>query len=78
MKHPNVYIGCDAHSPKYWPPAFVQYINTYGQNKVIFGTDFPVLQFERTRREIEDLNFRPKPKAKLLRDNVLRIYSRLS
>jgi predicted TIM-barrel fold metal-dependent hydrolase len=77
-KHPNVYIGCDAHSPKYWPPAFVQYINTYGQNKVIFGTDFPVLQFERTRREIDDLDFRPEPKRKLMRENVLRIYSRLS
>ena len=74
-KHPNVFIGCDAHSPKYWPPAFVQYINTYGQDKVIFGTDFPVLQFERTRNEIEDLNFRPHSKKKLLRDNVIRIYN---
>lgn len=73
-KHKNVYLGCDAHSPKYWPAAFVQYINTYGQDKVIFGTDFPVLDFERTRQEIEDLNFRPEPKRKLLRDNVIRIY----
>ena len=73
-KHKNVYLGCDAHSPKYWPASFVQYINTYGQDKVIFGTDFPVLDFERTRQEIEDLGFRPEPKRKLLRDNVIRIY----
>ena len=73
-KHANVFIGCDAHSPKYWPKAFAHYINTYGQDKVIFGTDFPVLDFERTRREIEALEFRPKPKQKLLRDNVRRIY----
>jgi len=73
-KHPNVYIGSDAHSPKYWPQAFVHYINTYGQNKVIFGTDFPVLQFERTIQEINDLGLRPGPRAKLLRDNVVRIY----
>lgn len=73
-KHKNVYLGCDAHSPKYWPDSFVNYINTYGQDKVIFGTDFPVLDFERTRREIEDLGFRPDPKRKLLRDNVIRIY----
>ena len=25
-KHKNVYLGCDAHSPKYWPASFVQYI----------------------------------------------------
>ena len=73
-KHKNVYLGCDAHSPKYWPASFVQYINTYGQDKVIFGTDFPVLDFERTRQEIEDHGFRPDPKRKLLRDNVIRIY----
>jgi len=73
-KHPNVYIGSDAHSPKYWPEAFVKYINSYGQDKVIFGTDFPVLDFGRTRDEIEVLQLRPIPKRKLLRDNVLRIY----
>jgi len=73
-KHPNVYIGCDAHSPRYWPASFVNYVNTFGQDKVIFGTDFPVLDFERTRVEIEALDLRPVPKRKLLRDNVLRIY----
>ncbi|MCD2513265.1 amidohydrolase family protein [Comamonas endophytica] len=73
-KHPNVYIGTDAHSPKYWPEAFVHYINTFGQDKVIFGTDFPVLDFERTRAEIEALDLRPIPKKKMLRDNALRIY----
>ena len=73
-KHPNVYIGTDAHSPKYWPEAFVHYINTFGQDKVIFGTDFPVLDFERTRAEIEALDLRPIPKRKMLRDNALRLY----
>jgi predicted TIM-barrel fold metal-dependent hydrolase len=73
-KHPNVYIGCDAHSPRYWPAAFVQYINSYGQDKVVFGTDFPVLDFVRTREEIEALGLREEAKRKLLRDNALRIY----
>jgi hypothetical protein len=73
-KHPNVYIGCDAHSPKYWPASFLQYVNTYGQDKVIFGTDYPVLDFGRTREEIEALGLRDEPKRKLLRDNALRIY----
>lgn len=73
-KHRNVFIGSDAHSPKYWPPAFVHYANTFGQDKVIFGTDFPVLDFERTRREIDALGLAPGPKQKLLRDNVMRVY----
>ena len=73
-KHKNVYIGSDAHSPAYWPQSFVHYINTFGQDKVIFGTDFPVLQFERTRAEVEALNLRPVPRRKFLRDNALKLY----
>jgi predicted TIM-barrel fold metal-dependent hydrolase len=73
-KHPNIYIGSDAHSPKYWPDSFTRYIDSYGQDKVLFGTDFPVLQFERTRDEVEALGFRPVPKRKFLRDNALKLY----
>ena len=73
-KHANVYIGCDAHRPAYWPESFIKYINSYGQDKVIFGTDFPVLDFERTRADVEALNFKPAVLQKLLRDNALRLY----
>jgi predicted TIM-barrel fold metal-dependent hydrolase len=73
-KHPNVYIGSDAHSPKYWPQSFVHYIKTYGQDKVLFGTDFPVLGFERTRAEIEALDLPEQSKRKFLRDNAIRVY----
>lgn len=73
-KHDNVFIGCDAHSPKYWPDSFIHYINTFGKNKVIFGTDFPVLDFRRTIEEIETLGLRPDALQNLLRDNVRRIY----
>ncbi len=73
-KHANVYIGCDAHSPRYWPQAFVRYIDSYGQDKVIFGTDYPVLDFERTRREIDALGLKDDSKRKLLRDNARRLY----
>ena len=73
-KHPNVFIGSDAHSPRYWPESFVRYLNSYGQDKVIFGTDFPVLDFERTRGEIEALNLKPDVMRKFLRDNAIRIY----
>jgi hypothetical protein len=73
-KHDNVYIGSDAHSPKFWPNEFVNYINTYGQDKVMFGTDFPVLGFKRTVDEIDGLGLRPEPKRKFMRENALRVY----
>ena len=59
-KHKNVYIGCDAHRPKYWPEAFTHYVNSFGQDKVIFGTDFPVLPFKRTVDDIDALALKPE------------------
>ena len=73
-KHENVYICTDAHSPKYWPKSLVKYINSYGQNKVIFGTDFPVLQFKRTVEEIDDFGLKPEVRRKFMRDNAIRLY----
>jgi predicted TIM-barrel fold metal-dependent hydrolase len=73
-KHPNVYIGSVAYAPKHWPAQFVHYLNTYGQDKVLFGTDFPVIDPERAMREIDDLGLRPLPRRKLLRDNAARLY----
>ncbi len=73
-KHANVFIGSDAHSPAYWPESFVKYINSYGQDKVLFGTDYPILRFDRTVQEIGNLGLRPEPLRKLLRDNAIRIY----
>ena len=73
-KHPNIFIGSDAHSPRYWPKSFVRFINSWGQDKVIFGTDFPVIDFGRAMQEIADHGFKPEVRRKFLRDNVLRIY----
>ena len=73
-KHENVYICTDAHSPKYWPESLVKYINSYGQDKVIFGSDFPVLRFKRTVDEIDALNLKPQVRKKFLHENVKRVY----
>ena len=73
-KHENVFISTDAHSPKYWPDSVVRYINSYGQDKVIFGSDFPVLRFQRTVEEIDQLDLKSEVRRKFMRDNVIRIY----
>ena len=74
-KHPNVDIGTDAHAPKYWKPELVQYLNSWGRDKVIFGTDFPVVEMERAMKEIKGMRLGPEAKRKLLRDNARRVYN---
>lgn len=74
-KHENIYIGGDAYAPKYWPDSFVHYLKTYGQDKVLFGTDWPVISPERAIKEIDDLGLSERVKEKLIRTNALRLFN---
>ncbi|MDX2221722.1 MAG: amidohydrolase family protein [Rhodospirillaceae bacterium] len=76
-KHENVYTAGDAYAPKHWPKSYVHYANTYGKHKVLFGTDWPVIEPERAVREIDELGFRPDAKQLLMRDNALRIFKKI-
>ena len=73
-KHENVFIGVDAYAPKHWPPQLVRYLDSYGRDKVLFGTDWPVIDPERAVSEIAALNLRPQTMQKLMRGNALRVF----
>ena len=73
-KHEHVYIGSDAYAPRHWPESFVHFINTWGKDKVLFGTDWPVIDPERAITEIDTLELRPESKQKFLRDTALRLF----
>ena len=74
-KHENVFTAGDAYAPKYWPESFVHYANSYGKNKVMFGTDWPVIDPVRAVKEIEDLGFRKEAKQLIMRDNALKVFN---
>ena len=40
---PNVYIDMSGWSPKYFPPILVRYANTILKDKMLFGSDYPVI-----------------------------------
>jgi len=73
-KHPNVYTAGDAYAPHHWPASYVHYLNTYGREKVLFGTDWPVIDPERAVREVKELGLRPESERALMRENALRIF----
>jgi predicted TIM-barrel fold metal-dependent hydrolase len=77
-KHANVFIGIDAYAPKHLPAALVHYMNSYGSHKVLFGTDWPVIDPRRARREIEAMGLREDSFAHVMRDNALAVFPSLS
>ena len=52
---PNVYMDMSGWSPKYFSPLLVQYAKTLAQDKVMFGSDFPMMSPERWMNEFEIL-----------------------
>jgi uncharacterized protein len=69
----NVYIDLSGWSPKYFPPALVRAANSYLQDKVLFGTDYPLLTPERWLRDFETLDVKPDVRPKILKDNAVRV-----
>lgn len=73
-KHENVYIGIDAYAPKYLPPALKHYMNSYGAHKVMFGTDWPVIDPERAVAEMHEHAFRPEALSQIMGDTARRVF----
>ena len=73
-KHENVFMAGDAYAPAYWPKPVVHYANSYGQDKFMFGTDWPVVDPRRAMKDVEAHGFREVAKAKILRNNAIRVF----
>ena len=74
-KHENVFTAGDAYAPKYWPESYTHYANSYGQKKVLFGTDWPVIDPVRAVEEFNELNFRESASQRILRENALEVFN---
>jgi uncharacterized protein len=73
-KHDNVYIDTSAYLPKMYPPALVKFMQSYGQDKVLFGTNFPHLPFDRCLAGVRELGLKPEIEAKFLGLNAKRVF----
>jgi predicted TIM-barrel fold metal-dependent hydrolase len=73
MHKPNVYIDLSGWSPKYFPPIVVQYANTLLQDKMLFGSDYPVVSPERWLRDFDAAEFKDEVRPKILLENARRL-----
>ncbi|MDP9463188.1 MAG: amidohydrolase family protein, partial [Actinomycetota bacterium] len=70
---PQVYIDLSGWSPKYFPANLVRYANTLLQDKVLFGSDFPLITPDRWLRDFDTLDIKPEVKPKILKTNAARL-----
>ncbi|MCC5951614.1 MAG: amidohydrolase family protein [Acidimicrobiia bacterium] len=71
IKWPNLYYSTSAFAPRYYPKAIVDYANTRGADKVLYGGYFPMgLSLERIFAELPQVPFRDEVWPKFLRHNA--------
>jgi hypothetical protein len=73
-KHENVYIDTSAYLPRYYPPPFLHYMKTYGQDKVLFGTNFPQLPFDKCVEQARALGLPEDVERKFFYENARRVF----
>ncbi len=69
----QVYIDLSGWSPKYFPPLLVQYANTLLKNKVLFGSDHPMITADRWLADFEAASFRDEVRPLILKENAARV-----
>lgn len=73
-KHANVYIDTSAYLPKYYPPELLHFMRTYGKDKVLFATNFPMLMFDRCAEGARKLDLPQERMESFLSGNAQKVF----
>jgi predicted TIM-barrel fold metal-dependent hydrolase len=70
---PNVWIDLSGWSPKYFPKQLVHYANTLLKDRVLFGSDYPLITPERWMKDFEEAGFKSEVMPGILKGNAVRL-----
>ena len=73
LHKPTVYIDLSGWSPKYFPPQLVRYANTLLRERVLFGSDFPLITPDRWLADFDTLDIKPEVRPLILKENAARL-----
>jgi predicted TIM-barrel fold metal-dependent hydrolase len=73
LKYKSLYLMTSAYAPRYFPPELIHFMNTRGQDKIMFASDHPVLSMERCMKEAQELDLREGVLEKFLYGNADRV-----
>ena len=70
---PTVYIDLSGWSPKYFAPQLVQHANTILRDKMLFGSDFPLITPDRWMADFETIGIRDEVRPLIMKENAIRL-----
>jgi len=74
LHKPQVYIDLSGWSPKYFSANLIQYSNTLLKNKVLFGSDYPLLTPDRWMADFDKIAIRDEVRPLILKENARRLF----
>ena len=74
-KFPNVYIDTSAYIPKRYPRELVDYMKGHGGNKVMFGTNYPMITPEKCMSQLDVLELDNTVKELFLFQNAQKVFN---
>ena len=69
----QVYIDLSGWSPKYFPPQLVRYANTLLRDRVLFGSDYPLITPDRWLADFAEADFKDEVRPLVLKENAARL-----
>jgi predicted TIM-barrel fold metal-dependent hydrolase len=69
----NVFIDLSGWSPKYFPPQVITYANSQLRDKMLFGSDFPLIKPEKWLAAATAAGFREEVMPGILKGNAMRV-----
>jgi predicted TIM-barrel fold metal-dependent hydrolase len=73
LHKPNVYIDLSGYAPKYFPDRLVRYADTLLREKMLFGSDYPLITPDRWLAEFAELAIRDEVRPLILKENAARL-----
>lgn len=75
IKFPNFYVDTSAYAAHRLPPAFVDWMKGVGKNRVMFGTNWPMLRPSQCLKGLPDLGLDEAGEAAFLFGNARRVFN---
>ena len=74
-KHENVYIDTSAYTAKRYPQPLVEFMRGHGRNKVLFGTNYPMIMPAKALENLPELALGEDVQELFLSGNACRIFN---
>jgi predicted TIM-barrel fold metal-dependent hydrolase len=73
-KHERVFIDTSAYTVRRYPPQLVEYLKTHGRHKVLFGSNWPMIEPAKALEGLAALGLDAQTRELFLAGNAARVY----